>query len=116
MKQNVLKGDTAAEDLPPPLLLSWFFGQKLRQSIPADLDAYIEELGIASRENSIAFSRRNIYTYIKAVTARARDLYRRRHAQAGRWRVPASNCFRSRDSWRISEYRKRSMFPPQPAA
>jgi hypothetical protein len=50
MKQNVLKGDTAAEDLPPPLLLSWFFGQKLRQSIPADLDAYIEELGIASRE------------------------------------------------------------------
>ena len=50
MKQNVLKGDTAAEDLPPPLLLSWFFGQKLRQSIPADLDAYIEELGIISRE------------------------------------------------------------------
>jgi hypothetical protein len=50
VKQNVLKGDTAAEDLPPPLLLSWFFGQKLRQSIPADLDTYIEELGFTSRE------------------------------------------------------------------
>jgi hypothetical protein len=42
--------EEAAPRLPPPVLLNWYFGQRLRQPVPDDLDGYLARLGLASRQ------------------------------------------------------------------
>ena len=34
----------------PPVVLNWFFGNRLRQAIPADIDRFVENLGLSSRQ------------------------------------------------------------------
>jgi hypothetical protein len=43
-------GEEAPPGLPPPVLLNWYFGQRLRQPVPDDLDGYLERLGLSSRQ------------------------------------------------------------------
>jgi hypothetical protein len=41
----------AAEMPPPPLVLNWFFGSRLQQPVPLDIDSFVEELGIRERQD-----------------------------------------------------------------
>ena len=34
----------------PPVVLNWFFGNRLRQAIPADIDRFVQNLGLSSRQ------------------------------------------------------------------
>ncbi len=39
-----------SQDLSPPVVLNWFFGSRLRQAIPADIDRFVQNLGLSSRQ------------------------------------------------------------------
>ncbi len=39
-----------SQNLSPPVVLNWFFGNRLRQAIPADIDRFVQNLGLLSRQ------------------------------------------------------------------
>ena len=38
-------------DLPPPVVLNWFFGKQRNQAAPEDIDSFVQTLGLSSRQD-----------------------------------------------------------------
>jgi hypothetical protein len=43
--------DGTAHNLPPPLVLNWFFGNRHNRATPADIDSFMQNLGLQSRQD-----------------------------------------------------------------
>jgi hypothetical protein len=37
--------------VPPPALVEWYFTKRLNQAPPDDLDAYVDDIGLSSRQD-----------------------------------------------------------------
>jgi len=49
--QKLASDNVATSQRPtPPVVLNWFFGNRLRQAIPVDIDRFVENLGLSSRQ------------------------------------------------------------------
>jgi hypothetical protein len=49
LKESKFSPDDFAQDLSPPLLMGWFFGNS-RQAVPDDLDKFVEKIGLSTRQ------------------------------------------------------------------
>lgn len=55
-KRNTLQalafghGETS-QSLSPPVILNWFFGNRRQQATPADIDRFVQNLGLSSRQD-----------------------------------------------------------------